>query len=221
MRLRHGSAKAQPAALKREPHRRAWDQADQAWADTLNSQLQRLANEIGRRSSAQQTLLTANLSAAAAIAGIVVSGATSPLLLLIIPIVSTSFGNQWIDHHRVIHRIGDYMATVAEPALSHATAPRGAVDNVRLWESFIRSSPDRLEALFAWRLPMWAVFLGASVLALTLCIPSALIDPTASAMAFDLPIQYVDWWARGVWLLAMLWTAYSALATKRALRSIA
>jgi hypothetical protein len=65
--------------------------------------------EILHRSSQQYTLLALDLTALTAIAGFVLSDNAERLLLLLLPIVSSSIGLLWYDHARNIDSLGTYI----------------------------------------------------------------------------------------------------------------
>jgi hypothetical protein len=65
--------------------------------------------EILHRSSQQYTLLALDLTALTAIAGFVLSDNADRLLLLLLPIVSSSIGLLWYDHARNIDSLGTYI----------------------------------------------------------------------------------------------------------------
>src|SRR3954451_15704021 len=65
--------------------------------------------EILHRSSQQYTLLALDLTALTAIAGFVLSDNADRLLLLLLPIVSSSIGLLWYDPARNIDSLGTYI----------------------------------------------------------------------------------------------------------------
>jgi hypothetical protein len=65
--------------------------------------------EILHRSSQQYTLLALDLTALTAIGGFVLSDHANRLLLLLLPIVSSSIGLLWYDHARNIDSLGTYI----------------------------------------------------------------------------------------------------------------
>lgn len=84
-----------------------------------------LRAEIAGRSSIQHQLLALNITALAAIGGFVLSDGASPLLLLMLPIVSCALGVLWHDHARNIENIGTYIKDELQPVLeSTVPAPR-------------------------------------------------------------------------------------------------
>jgi hypothetical protein len=65
--------------------------------------------EILARSAHQHTLISINLTALAAVAGVVLSGHADKRLLLLLPLLSSSIGLLWYDHARNIDSLGDYV----------------------------------------------------------------------------------------------------------------
>lgn len=65
--------------------------------------------EILTRSGHQYTLLVLDLTALTAVAGFVLSDHADRLLLLLLPIVSSSIGLLWYDDARNIDSLGDYI----------------------------------------------------------------------------------------------------------------
>ena len=177
-----------------------------AWTESLNNQLARTAAEITRRSTTQQALQAANTTVVLAIAGVVISGKSTPILLVLIPVVSVMFGSQWLDHHRCIHRLGDFMAFHAERALTGALGDP-PVERFQFWETYIRDRRGN-ERNAVWKLPVVAVFQGTAIAALALSVPSALVDPPHE-LRDGVTLPGVDVWARVVWVAALLLTVAS------------
>jgi hypothetical protein len=70
-----------------------------------------LRQEIQNRSGLQQTLLGLNVTAIAAIGGLVLSRRVSPAILLVLPPIVLTLGFLWVDHDRVIHDLARYIRT--------------------------------------------------------------------------------------------------------------
>jgi hypothetical protein len=68
-----------------------------------------LRSEIGQRSAFQQALNALNLTAISTIAGLVVANHAANGLLLFVPVISSTFGLLWLDHHRNIGLIATYV----------------------------------------------------------------------------------------------------------------
>ena len=66
-------------------------------------------SEIAQRSTFQQALLALNLTSAGTIVGFVLANHAPKALLLIVPVVSSTLGLIWLDHHRNIQLAGQYI----------------------------------------------------------------------------------------------------------------
>ena len=92
-----------------------------------------LRREIERRSTTQQALIVLNLTGVVVVTTVVAKmrdGETRALLLLVVPFVSYALGRLWLDHHRVIKTIAQYVKEKLEPHLqlgweSWGDKPRG------------------------------------------------------------------------------------------------
>jgi hypothetical protein len=80
-----------------------------ATAEDARAEFAAYRDEILHRSSQQNSLLGLDLAALIAIAGFVLSDSADPLLLLLLPIVSSSIGLLWYDHARNIDSLGTYI----------------------------------------------------------------------------------------------------------------
>lgn len=178
-----------------------------AWVDALNQQLARSAAEISRRSIAQQALQAANVSAVSAIAAFVVSGRSSPLLLLLVPLVSSALGSQWLDSHGCIQRIGVYLAREVEPALVAALG-EPPVERFAFWETYVREVAKRSAPSAIWTLPTAALFQGVALAGLVLSFPAAVLHPDRFATG-GLSRSLIEVWPRTAWTLALVVTALS------------
>lgn len=67
--------------------------------------------EIARRSTAQQALITLNVTATGTVIGLVVSGKSQSALLFVLAVVSPALGLLWVDHARSIGLIADFIRT--------------------------------------------------------------------------------------------------------------
>lgn len=178
-----------------------------AWADALNQQLARSAAEITRRSTTQQALQAANISAVSAIAAVVVSGHSSPLLLLLVPLVSVTLGSQWLDSHGCIQRIGGYMAHEVEPALVAALG-EPPTESFAFWETYVRAVVRPSEPSAIWTLPTAALFQGVALAGLVLSFPAAVLHPERFVTG-GLSRGLIQVWPRAGWALALVFTAMS------------
>ena len=73
------------------------------------SEFSALRGEIGSRTSAQHTLINLNITAVAAVGGLVLSNKGDPFLLLLLPMLSPALGMLYIDHAINIMNIGTYI----------------------------------------------------------------------------------------------------------------
>lgn len=73
--------------------------------------------EIDKRSREQQALIRLNITAAGVLAGLVVAEHGNPLLLLLLPPISSALGMLWANHNRMIHHIGDYIYNYVKPVV--------------------------------------------------------------------------------------------------------
>jgi hypothetical protein len=85
------------------------DARDDASPDDARAEFAAYRQEILARSGHQYTLLALDLTALTAVAGFVLSDSADRLLLLLLPIVSSSIGLLWYDHARNIESLGDYI----------------------------------------------------------------------------------------------------------------
>jgi hypothetical protein len=84
-----------------------------------------LRGEIQGRSSAAWTLLGLNLTASSAVAGFVLSDRADPLLLLLLPFLSSSLGLLFLDHGINLDRIGTYIKQELKPRATRAGGDPG------------------------------------------------------------------------------------------------
>lgn len=181
----------------------------EAWVEALCSQAQRCSDEIARRSSTQQALEAATISASAALVGLVLTGNSSSLLLLIVPWIVSVFAHQWLDHHRTIGRIGGYMAGHLEPELQHKLGGAASSD-FQFWETHIRRvgsrTPTRRSrsawrngSQWLWAGPIMLLYAGVSAIVLAVLIRAVWFDPY-SAATHGLSSAGIEIWPRVVWV---------------------
>jgi hypothetical protein len=116
-----------------------------------------LRGEIAQRSGFQQALIVLNLATVGSIVGVVVSHTQLKVLLLVVPVVSPTLGLLWLDHHRNIRRISDYLASLWAGS----------------WERHIRESPPlRMWEIIYWG-AMFLVFFAVSAVSLALAPPGS------------------------------------------------
>src|ERR1022692_3910951 len=84
---------------------------DTGASSTREAEFAAYRGEILARSGHQHTLISINLTALAALSGVVLSGHADKRVLLLLPIISGSIGLLWYDHARNIDSLGDYIRT--------------------------------------------------------------------------------------------------------------
>jgi len=106
------------------------------------SEYTQLSEEIGRRSTAQQALVTVNATVIGAIGGFALAR-HQPVLLVLLPVLSAALGLLWLDHARSIRSKGVYIGDVLAPVIWTASAPSVFLNEKRTRED---------ETHRAWRL---------------------------------------------------------------------
>lgn len=167
----------------------------------VNAQLDRCAAEISRRSTTQQTIQAGAISATAALGAAVIGGFT-PLILLLLPIISVALGSQWLDHHKTIRNIGRYAASELEPALQRHVSSSDAEAPI-LWEGYLQGQAGRRKDNFLWIVPILTIYYGLPALALAIAVPSALLHPAQVAPP-GLPTLSIEVWPRVLWGFGIL-----------------
>jgi fatty acid desaturase len=154
-----------------------------------------LRGEIKDRSATAYTLLNINITATTGIAGFVLSGNASPILLLILPLLSPALGLLFVDHSYNIDNLGSYIKSRLRPlAVAAAGDP-----SVLGYEDFI----DAYEQKKLWRflplgLPLTLLFAG----------------PPFAGLMFSWD-QLKDGWAWALWIAGLLmFIAFVALWLK-------
>jgi len=188
--------------------------------DALNDQLKRCTEEINRRSGTQHTLQAGSVSVNTAIVGLVISGRVTVMLLLLLPLVTSAFFGQWLDHDRLIQSIGRYMSQQVEPALREALQFLRETD-FEFWESYIRRTPATnvrpRGRMLAWSIAYLFVFPGVAALALVFTFPAAVLSPE-KYIPIGLPSSGIALWPRIVWVLDLAVIAATLLAAAVSLR---
>jgi hypothetical protein len=146
-----------------------------------------LRAEIVSRLSSQATLVGVTLTAEGVVAGIVLTGKTSPDLLLVVPIIAPALGLFYIDHMRQLGLVGLYIRSTLWPLL------QGQVANVAIpsWEATwaAYNDPERhtrkrayINFLLLMALPPGAVFFLSAVVALAITASAAFRDAAYAAL---------------------------------------
>lgn len=205
---RSGDADRQPHAVPSA----TWSESAEL-VTIVNAQLDRCASEISRRSTTQQTIQAGCVSVTAGLGTAVIGGFT-PLVLLLLPIISVSLGSQWLDHHKTIRNIGRYAALELEPAL-HCVM--GSIPHApTLWESYWHRDHFKQRDRHWWAVPIFTIYYGLPALALVIAFPSALLHP-AEAAPPNLPTFSIELWPRILWGFGAMLIAYGTYRATRAL----
>ncbi len=125
--------------------------AEPADKEVRLAEFRALRDEIAQRSTFQQAIVGLNLTALAAILGLAI-GRSSPEVVDLIPMVSSTLGLLWLDHHRNIQRIAAYVRDnlwIWEPS----------------WETYRQSLPRRGDGFYFWAVGV--LFLLAGIAATT------------------------------------------------------
>ena len=151
-------------------------ESDDARRQTALAEFSALRTEIDARSAAQHQLMALNVTALAATGGFVISNNASPLLLLMLPLVSSALGILWHGQDRTIGNIGTYIKDVLKPIIVETS---GGDERLVSWEEQVdvheRSWHSRFLPL---AVPLFIFFAGFSIVGLTLGL-FAIIDAEA------------------------------------------
>jgi hypothetical protein len=130
----------------------------------LLSQFDALREEIKTRSTAQTTLLTANITAIGVISGLAFSDrGAGAQILLVVPILSPMLGMLWIDHAINIGCIGVFLQTEVLPAVGQAAG----LKHVPNYELKVRDLEGRrMLRIFVFGFPIFLLFAGLPIAAL-------------------------------------------------------
>jgi hypothetical protein len=117
--------------------------------DAALKQFEVLWTEIARRSNAQQALIGLSVTVTGTVGGLVVTGKSDPVLLVVLAIVSPVLGLLWIDHARNIGDIAEFIRTkwTWEPN----------------WETHIENKKRSAERFIFFILAMGLTFLSPAV----------------------------------------------------------
>jgi hypothetical protein len=96
------------------------------------AEYQALRREIEYRTRFQQGLVVANVTASAAVLASYFQ-LNNPLLLIVVPFLSSFLGFYWIDHSLMIDDLGTYISKTIQPRVSEIVG----YSHVLLWESHV------------------------------------------------------------------------------------
>lgn len=121
-----------------------------------------LREEIGNRSSAQHTLINLNITAVGTIGGLVIAYHGSPLVLLIVPLLSSALGLLFVDHAYNISRIGWY---IGDKLWSFLRQMPGS-DKIPTYEEEVAAYEQRKIARIGYGVPFFFMFSGPPIFGL-------------------------------------------------------
>lgn len=146
------------------------DHSDSVVLQVALAEFSALRAEISKRSEAQNSLLSLNITALGTVGGFVLSQKADIKLLLLLPILSPVLGMLYLDHGTNIANIGRYIDERIKPIFSDLTrgssqiAPRHLVLE---YESFARKHEQRMLLRFlTFGVPVFTVFCGLPIVAL-------------------------------------------------------
>jgi hypothetical protein len=169
-------------------------------AAVLNEQMARTTREIDRRSTTQQALQAVAITSVTAVVGVVLSGHSSPFLLLVVPFLTTLLGMQWLDNHKCIQSLGGYLAQHIEGQATHLLVPP---PKFTLWETYIRQGQrDTRLQRWLWVAPVLALFAGSALVILGCVFTSAMVHPSNTSHPGIAP-GGIEVWPRLVWILGL------------------
>jgi glycogen debranching enzyme len=159
--------------------------SDARYLQALLTEFNKLRDEIQNRSTAQHTLVNLNLTAGGALAGASFL-AKFPLLVLLLPLVSSALGLLYFDHHTAILHIGGYIRSQLYPRL------RSSFPEQRLptYEDAVEAERRDLLSRIFMTVPFLVAFLLPGMLGLVY---------TSTSLAHQ-------WFAISVWVLGLLMT---------------
>jgi hypothetical protein len=133
-----------------------------------------LRAEISKRSEAQNSLISLNITALGTVGGFVLSQRADLKLLLLLPILSPVLGILYLDHGTNIANIGRYIDERIKPVFSNlAQSPSqtGYSPLLLEYESFARKYEQRMLLRFlTFGIPIFTIFCGLPGIALIFTI---------------------------------------------------
>lgn len=138
-------------------------EADKQLITVLLTQFNACRAEIQARSSTQATIINLNITAIGIIAGYYFAYHTSPIVLLVIPLLSPMLGIIWADHAINIGNLGQFIERKLMPLLS-ATLKHDLPDYEVSIRTFEQRKWRRLLLLIAPMLLLFAVLPAAALI---------------------------------------------------------
>lgn len=128
----------------------------------------KLSDEIASRTSTQWTLLGLSATVSSTIGGFVLAEKASPLLLLVLPVLTSSLGLLFLDHAANIGNIAKYVNTVIKPLLrEEARDPR-----LLSYGEWVESYEERtIRRLLPFGVPLLVLFSAVPITALLYTVP--------------------------------------------------
>ncbi|MGH4020658.1 MAG: hypothetical protein ACRDT0_15795 [Pseudonocardiaceae bacterium] len=141
-------------------------------SDALNTAMQEynaLRGEITSRHGAQHTLINLDVTAIGILLGVVLSNKENLIILLVVPIVATSFGLLYFDQAGSIERIGVYIRHVLQPAIARLTGDTATL----AWEDFAaRTFRASKLSVVGFAVPVFIIFIGTPIAATIVLLPA-------------------------------------------------
>jgi hypothetical protein len=170
----------------------------QAAIQVILAEFGALRKEIGDRSSAATTLLNINITASATVVGFVLSNKASPLLLLLLPILSPALGMLFVDHAYNILNLGDYIKETLAPELRNMTGHRGLLGYEERIDTYEQS---RIRRFLPLGLPVALTFALSPIAALFFSIRSLETPWSWAIWAFGLVMVIIYLY---LWIIFLL-----------------
>jgi hypothetical protein len=169
----------------------------------------KLRDEIAGRSGTVWTLMGLNATVSSAVAGFVLARQASPLLFLLLPLLSPSLGLLLIDHATNIGNIGSYIDGHLKPLLQQAAGePR-----LLQYEAWVdRYEEQPLRRLLPFGIPLVLLFNVVPVGALVYTLPRLTTSWSWSVWGLGLVVTGVQ---------VAFWVGFLLPPLRRALRRTA
>jgi hypothetical protein len=134
--------------------------------DLVLAEFNALNAEISSATSSQQTLISLNITAQAAVAGLVVADKANPKLLLVAAVLSCALGLVYLANATHIANIGSYIIEVLRPIVTEQTGE----GNLLGWLPYYRAH-YRVSRLLYRGLMIGGLFSGFPFVALVWVVP--------------------------------------------------
>ncbi|GGM67670.1 hypothetical protein GCM10011608_61110 [Micromonospora sonchi] len=150
-----------------------------------------IRSTIERKANYNQNLVGLNLTAVAAVAGIVLSEKADVRLLLLLPVLSAALGLSVAAQYRDGRIAGQYLEQVLRPAIARHTGD----ETLFGWETYYRQRKHN--GHLGQAIAMGLIFPGVSTLALAFTLPSmdSWIDLAAWALSAGMLLLLIFGWS--------------------------